>query len=86
MRATVASRALHERLGQVVKALGDYPHQELKHMTNGTKKQATRLIKAECAVCTYTVRVTKKWLDGYGAPLCPNETCDDYRKPLGVET
>lgn len=31
----------------------------------------TRLLKAECLDCGYTVRVTNKWLAGKGAPICP---------------
>jgi hypothetical protein len=39
---------------------------------NGDKKpQGTRLLKAECGECGYTVRVTKKWLEAKGAPICP---------------
>lgn len=34
-------------------------------------KQSTRLKKAECGLCGYTVRVTQKWLE-VGAPHCPN--------------
>lgn len=33
-------------------------------------KQTTRLLKAACGECGYTVRVTQKWLD-VGAPHCP---------------
>lgn len=34
------------------------------------KKQTARLLKAECAECGYTVRVTAKWLE-VGPPHCP---------------
>jgi hypothetical protein len=37
----------------------------------------TRLLKAICGDCAYTVRVTRRWLDELGAPLCP---CN--REPL----
>ena len=43
---------------------------------NGDKKpQSTRLLKAECGECGYTVRVTKKWLEAKGAPICPCTSC-----------
>ncbi len=29
------------------------------------------MLKADCAACGYTVRVTRKWLDRVGAPCCP---------------
>ena len=34
------------------------------------KKQSTRLLKAECPECGYTIRVSKKWAD-LGLPTCP---------------
>ena len=36
-----------------------------------TFKQTTRLLKCQCDICGYTVRVTRKWLD-IGAPHCPD--------------
>lgn len=38
--------------------------------SNRPPKQTTRLMKAECAECGYTVRVTSKWLE-VGPPHCP---------------
>jgi ssDNA-binding Zn-finger/Zn-ribbon topoisomerase 1 len=35
-----------------------------------TSKAGTRLLKAECPECGYTVRVTQKWID-VGMPTCP---------------
>ena len=84
MRATVAGEALSKTLGGIARGLDAYPHQELKHMTTGQAKQGTRLIKAECGCCGYTVRVTRKWVDRDGAPLCPRESCDHYREPLAI--
>lgn len=37
---------------------------------SGPGKQTTRMIKAHCAECGYTVRLTRKWLK-FGTPLCP---------------
>jgi len=34
------------------------------------KKQATRMLKCECAACGYAVRTARKWLETAGAPLC----------------
>jgi hypothetical protein len=39
---------------------------------SGPAKQGTRLIKCQCAECGYTVRVTMKWINEAGAPVCPN--------------
>lgn len=33
--------------------------------------RSTRLLKAQCGSCAYTVRVTRKWLSELGPPLCP---------------
>ena len=35
------------------------------------KAGTTRLKKAECPACGYIVRVSSRWLDASGAPLCP---------------
>jgi hypothetical protein len=36
------------------------------------KKQSTRMLKAECLECGYTIRLTKKWAD-VGLPSCPTD-------------
>lgn len=82
MTATHAGDKLVSALAGIAEHLGEYPHSELHGMTTGERKQGTRLLKAECAVCGYTVRITRKWLDLAGAPLCPVADCDDYSKPL----
>lgn len=70
MTATNAGPELRERLNDLVVArLPAYPHPVLTHVN--IVKQATRLLKAQCADCGYTVRVTQKWLSAVGAPLCP---------------
>jgi len=38
--------------------------------TSGPPRQGTRLIKATCGECGYTIRITRKWLD-VGNPTCP---------------
>lgn len=48
---------------------GEYPAGSLNDAR--AVKQTTRLVKAECGDCGYTVRVTRKWLDEVGAPICP---------------
>jgi len=53
-------------------AQSPYPHSGLSADAHGpVKKQSTRLIKAGCPECGYVCRVTRKWLDAIGAPLCP---------------
>ena len=57
-----------ETYADIVLSLGEYPHAELK-ADRQIKKQATRMLKAECPSCGYTVRLTKKWAD-LGLPTC----------------
>ncbi len=35
------------------------------------KGSGSRLRKVQCAACGYVARVTGKWLDSAGPPLCP---------------
>lgn len=52
---------------------GPYPHAKLDPSLSGHKKQGTRLLKCECQSCGYVCRVTAKWLDVAGAPICPTD-------------
>ena len=71
MTATTASESLVERLKGILELLGDYPHAALVP-TAKTATQTTRMLKAECVNGSgYIVRLTRKWLDEYGPPLCP---------------
>ena len=54
---------------EIIASLGDYPHAELKS-DRQIKKQTTRLLKACCPSCGYTVRLSQKWAD-QGLPTCP---------------
>ena len=70
MRSTTAGEELAAKLAAIATEIGsEYPHAEL--VANGRKKQTTRMIKCECGSCGYTVRTSSKWLDTWGAPLCP---------------
>ena len=86
MTATHAGEKLEKRLNTIADGLGAYPHDVLRGATatNGEKKQGTRLIKVECSCCGYTARTTAKWLE-HGAPLCPNDTCDNFKQSMEQE-
>jgi len=77
MTATYAGEELTKRLNAIVEKLGPYPHGAIQPSDN-KKKQGTRLIKCECPSCGYVARTTNKWIDTYGAPICPcnHETMD----------
>jgi hypothetical protein len=49
------------------------------HWYDGTVRPATRLKERECLDCGYIVRVTSKWLDLSGAPLCPCNSKDPIK-------
>ena len=34
-------------------------------------RPGSRLLKVQCGYCAYTCRITRKWLDELGPPLCP---------------
>jgi hypothetical protein len=75
MTATVAGPELKAQLEEIAAELGEYPHAALVNPgqgAEGPKKQGTRMLKAECAEGSgYKVRLTRQWLDEYGAPICP---------------
>jgi hypothetical protein len=74
MTATVAGDELKSVLVVFAADLGAYPHAALAggQGAEGPKKQGTRMLKTECAEGSgYIVRMTRTWLDTYGAPLCP---------------
>ena len=72
MKSTYAGEELVEKLHRIAKTLGKYPHAVL---TPGEKpKQSTRLIKVSCPSCGYVARVTRKWLDDPGPPVCPTDS------------
>lgn len=54
--------------GDMIKSLGDYPHAALTYKEK--KTQSTRMLKAYCPTCGYTVRLTQKWAS-QGLPTCP---------------
>lgn len=56
-------------IAPILKRAGKLPHAKLEGKVTDRKKQGTRLLKAECEKCGYTVRVTKKWA-AEGLPYC----------------
>lgn len=60
-------------LGRLNAELGPFPHAALD-ANSLPKAGAARLVKVMCGTCGYTARVTRVWLDGPGAPICPQDT------------
>lgn len=82
--STSASETLSARLNGLSEKLGKYPHGSLSKMTNGKKKQGTRMIKVFCKGCTYTIRTTMSWLM-IGVPECPDPNCHKHGVPMHVD-
>ena len=66
-KATSAGPAFDGLYGAIIAGLGDYPHAALQATTR--KTQATRLLKAVCPSCGYTIRLTARWAT-QGMPTC----------------
>lgn len=76
-KSTTAAPEFNDAIfAPVMTALGGvkYPHAAMTTMTNGQKKQSTRMLKCICGECGYTARTSARWLDTLGAPICP---CND---------
>jgi len=85
MTATQAGPEFIEWVLPVLEGVGPYPHAALdaRGKSSGPKKQTTRLLKIQCPMCEYSVRITRKWLDEVGPPACPTHT--DPLEELGPE-
>lgn len=73
LTATIAGEAFKRSVQPLLDGIGPYPHATLdaRGDSSGPKKQSTRMLKVQCPLCEYTVRLSRKWLDEAGAPLCP---------------
>ncbi len=78
--ATIAGEDLKRKIDVMLATLPSYPHAELSPSAQTTPKQKTNLLKVECESCGYVARVTAKWLDAIGAPICP---CN--HEPMNVQ-
>ena len=78
---------LIDKLHPILADLGPYPMAALdaRKMTTGIKKQTTRLLKVECPMCGYTVRMAKKWVDDVGLPHCPEHGVMEMGEPTTEE-
>ncbi len=70
--STVPGEAFIEFARPLIAKLGSYPHSPMA-INPKYKMSVGRMIKAQCPLCEYKVRVTRVWLDNdeYGAPICP---------------
>lgn len=78
-----AGPELEPKLRVLLETLGALPHIALDPKLEERKPQGTRMLKAQCAACEFTVRLTRKWLD-LAVPQCPDPTCDRYQRHMRV--
>lgn len=74
MKEALPGPILAAKLAELAAELGPFPHGSLNwngEASDRPKKQTTRMLKAECPECGYTVRLSRKWLDEVGPPHCP---------------
>jgi len=69
MTATNAGKELAERLSILTAEIGPYPHAALDG-GYAPPKQTTRMRKVTCESCGCVARMTRKWLDEVGPPVC----------------
>lgn len=69
--ATVEGAEFEKWAKTVVKKIGPFPAGALNLVNR--EKQSTRLKKCECPACGYIARVTAKWVDSKGPPVCPED-------------
>lgn len=69
--STTATDTLQKDFETIMDRLGVFPHATINPhaLMGGGKKQGTRMLKAECKECGYTIRLSKKWAD-VGVPAC----------------
>lgn len=82
MTATNAGTELAGRIKAWIKVMPEYPHAPLIPNA-GMKKPGSRLLKAQCPCCGYTVRITRQWVD-VAPPTCPDPECDCYREAMEI--
>lgn len=68
---------LAAELGRIAERLGAYPAAEFNAAVGEVKRQTTRMLKAECAVCGFVFRTARQWIDQAADGLrCPDVLCD----------
>lgn len=77
-RSTTVNDARQGQFKRITEALGDYPNGSLNALQSPRKKDTTRMLKANCPHCGYTVRLTLKWIL-MAVPVCPDPECEHFQ-------
>jgi hypothetical protein len=75
MTATTAGPGWHAWADPILAQLGPLPGASLADMTNGQKKQGTRLLKLVCTECEFTCRTTAKHIEAHDRLCCADPEC-----------
>jgi hypothetical protein len=69
MRATEPGEDFIAWAEALFRKVGDYPSGFLSY----APAQSTRMLRCECQACGYIARVSRRWLDEAGPPICPTD-------------
>jgi SprT-like family len=69
MRTTTAGPDFAAWADALLRKIGRYPAGFL----TDSPRQSTRLRRCQCGTCGYLVRVSRRWLDQAGPPICPTD-------------
>lgn len=83
MKTTPPTPELNILIDQWMTQLPPFPGATMDLSKESKPKPGSRLIKAQCPECKYTIRLTQKWVD-IAVPECPNEHCEHYRGMMRV--
>jgi hypothetical protein len=84
MRKTMEGPLFQQIMPFVIDRAGLYPHAALRQIKGLDKlPPGSRLIRARCLGCGYTLRAAQKWLS-VGVPTCPNPRCEERGAPMEI--
>lgn len=82
-KATTGGDVFKAAFSDIIDSLGAYPHGALT--VSNRKVQTTRMLKAVCPCCGYSIRLSAKWA-AQGLPSCYNDDCNNAEFQLrGVQ-
>lgn len=80
MTETPCGEELEAKIIDWLKDLPKYPHGVMS-IDKKEKKPGSRLLKAACEECGYTVRLAQSWLN-VASPVCPDPDCDNHGEAM----
>lgn len=68
---TPSTETMKNTFRGIIEKLGEFPAGALNIFSK--KKKSIGLIKCECENCGYVARVSEKWINDAGTPICPQD-------------